>query len=151
MPHPDFTLTIPVDIHTHILAHARAQYPHECCGLIIGRPARKDKRILLVDRSVAATNHAVATDHGFAYAIDSRFWLQQDRLASASGLEVIGIYHSHPDHPAVPSATDLRLAWPVYVYIIVSVSAAHTPSLRAWVIDADGKQFVEVPVRTVHR
>ncbi len=151
MLQPDFTLTIPVDIHTHILAHARADYPHECCGLILGRPARQDQRVLLVQRSVPATNHAAASDQQTNYAIDSRFWLQQDKLATAAGLEVIGIYHSHPDHPAVPSASDLRMAWPVYVYIIVSVCAAHTPSLRAWILNTGQNQFVEVAVRTLHQ
>ncbi len=151
MLQPDFTLAIPVDIHTHILTHARTAYPRECCGLILGRPALQDQHILLVQSIVPATNHAAASDQRTNYAIDSRFWLQQDKLAAAAGLEVIGIYHSHPDQPAVPSATDLRMAWPVYVYIIVSVSAAHTPSLRAWVLSTGQNQFVEITVRTLHQ
>ena len=151
MIHPDLTLALPMDVQTDILTHARAQYPLECCGLLIGKTARLDDKILQVNRSIAAANHAPATDQRSAYAIDSRFWLEQDRLAATAGLQVMGIYHSHPDHPAVPSATDLRLAWPVYVYLIVSVGTAGTPALRAWVINAAGNQFVEVAVRTLNK
>ncbi|NNM89224.1 MAG: M67 family metallopeptidase [Phycisphaerae bacterium] len=151
MIHHNLALTLPVEVHTQILAHARAKYPHECCGLLVGTSARLNDKLLEVKQSIAATNHAAAADQRSAYAIDSRFWLQQDRLAAATGLKVLGIYHSHPDHPAVPSATDLRLAWPVYVYLIVSVGPAGTTALRGWILNPAENQFVEVAVRTLHQ
>ncbi len=150
MIHHNLSLTIPLEVQTQISAHARAQYPRECCGLLLGNPARLNGDILEAKRSLAATNHAAAADQRFAYAIDSRFWLQQDRLAAAAGLEILGIYHSHPDHPAVPSATDLRLAWPVYVYLIVSVAPVGPTALRGWILNPAANQFVEVAVRTPH-
>ena len=149
MMHPYLTLALPAAEHTQILAHARSQYPRECCGLLIGRPAAANRQILQVKRSVAAANCAPASDQASSYAIDSLFYLQQEQIAAAAGLEIIGVYHSHPNHPAKPSNTDLRQAWPVYVYLIVSLDAAHTLCVRAWVMDESQGRFLGVPIGAI--
>jgi proteasome lid subunit RPN8/RPN11 len=58
-------------------------------------------------------------------------------------LEVIGFYHSHPDHPAIPSQYDLDHAWPVYSYIIVSVKAGDSQDLRSWEMEPNRSRFTE--------
>lgn len=74
------------------------------------------------------------TPHGMhdRYWIDPTDLLRIQHEARDQGLEIIGIYHSHPDHPAVPSDCDRRLAWPVYSYVIAAVHRGHLRDLQSW-------------------
>ena len=69
--------------------------------------------------------------------------MQGERYAQQQGLEVVGFYHSHPDHPAVPSAYDLDHAWPVFSYIVVSIIAGAARDLRSWEMEPDRSRFSE--------
>lgn len=69
--------------------------------------------------------------------------MRGERYAEAKGLDVVGFYHSHPDHPAVPSEYDLEHAWPLYSYIVVSVSAGAAQDLRSWEMEPDRSRFNE--------
>jgi len=75
--------------------------------------------------------------------------MRGERSAQAKGLDVIGFYHSHPDHPAVPSQYDLDHAWPLYSYIVVSVKAGAAQDLRSWEMEADRSRFTEEEIRTL--
>ncbi len=69
--------------------------------------------------------------------------MRGERYAETKGLEVIGFYHSHPDHPAVPSQYDLDHAWPIYSYIVISVSGGEARDLRSWEMEPDRSRFSE--------
>jgi proteasome lid subunit RPN8/RPN11 len=69
--------------------------------------------------------------------------LRGEHHAAAKGLEVVGFYHSHPDHPAVPSTYDLEHAWPVYSYVVVAIKAGRAEDLRSWEMQADRTRFSE--------
>ena len=69
--------------------------------------------------------------------------MRGERYARERKLDVVGFYHSHPDHPAAPSQYDLEHAWPTYSYIIVSVSAGRAGDLRSWEMEADRSRFSE--------
>ena len=69
--------------------------------------------------------------------------MRGERYAAAKGLEVVGFYHSHPDHPAVPSQYDLEHAWPTFSYIVVAVAAGVANDLRSWEMQTDRSRFVE--------
>jgi proteasome lid subunit RPN8/RPN11 len=69
--------------------------------------------------------------------------LSGERYAENRGLEVVGFYHSHPDHPAVPSQYDLEHAWPVFSYVVVSVSKGSAVDLRSWQMEPDRSRFIE--------
>ena len=69
--------------------------------------------------------------------------LRGEQRAAAKGFDIIGFYHSHPDHPAVPSAYDLEHAWPVYSYIVVAIKSGNTQELRSWEMQADRTRFAE--------
>jgi proteasome lid subunit RPN8/RPN11 len=69
--------------------------------------------------------------------------MQGERAAKTKGLEVVGFYHSHPDHPAVPSQYDLDHAWPTYSYIIVSIRTGEAGDLRSWEMEPDRSHFEE--------
>ena len=72
------------------------------------------------------------------YAIDPRELLAADREASRAGQEILGFYHSHPDHPARPSDFDLgHAAWPGYSYVILSIVDRNPNDLRAWLMDSE--------------
>jgi proteasome lid subunit RPN8/RPN11 len=121
-------------------AHAAAAYPDECCGALIGRadpPA--------VVEAIPLPN---ATEEGprRRFLVRPADYLAAEREAARRGLELLGFYHSHPDHPARPSQTDLERAWPTLHYVILSVARGEPTELRAWRLADDRRAFVEIPV-----
>ncbi len=131
-------LEIPRAVLAELDAHARAEQPNECCGVLVGRGER-------VVRSVRTRNlHASPT----RYQIDPRDHFDAIRAARSEGLAVIGAYHSHPTTPPVPSMTDLAEAHgQSLVYVIVSPRHGEGSEVRAFVIGDDGFEPVElVPV-----
>lgn len=106
-------------------------YPAECCGLLAGHPGGV-KEIL---RLVAMANRRTDDPHRYLIAPDDLRHAEAD--LSRSGLEVLGCYHSHPDHPAAPSAFDVEQAWPWYSYIILRVDRGRAAELTSWVLDDD--------------
>lgn len=111
-------LTITPAIRAHIEAHAAETYPHECCGVIVGRVER-DSRVGVEAYRTGNLNTERAHDR---FELDPKDYMRIDRKAREAGLDIVGIYHSHPDHPARPSETDLAAAWPGYSYVIVAVN-----------------------------
>ena len=106
-------------------------YPAECCGVLAGR-AGEVKEVL---RLVPATNRRTDDPHRYLISPDD---LRQIEVGPRSlGLEVLGCYHSHPDHPAAPSVFDTEQAWPWYSYIIVRVDGGRAAELTSWVLDDD--------------
>ena len=121
-----------------IRAHAREAYPYECCGALIGRDGA-------VQRTFALPN---ATDEGprRRFLVRPDDYREAERDSQALGLELLGFYHSHPDHPARPSQYDLDHAWPFFSYIIVSATAEGTGALTSWRLREDRSAFDEEPI-----
>lgn len=136
-----------------IHAHAERTYPHECCGLLLGKLDGAIKVVETIRVVVNAWDEAVA--HELAdeptltqtrrYWIDPSDMLAAMRAARQHNLEIIGIYHSHPDNPAVPSECDRRLAWSQYSYLIASVQQGSTTETLSWTLD-DTHQFQPEPI-----
>jgi proteasome lid subunit RPN8/RPN11 len=108
--------------------HLRGAYPEEGCGVLLGRDqdGRREVR-----RVVPLPNRRDDSRHN-RYLIDPEQLLRVDREARAEGLDVVGFFHSHPDHPPSPSAFDLEHAWPYYSYLIVSVREGRVAEARSW-------------------
>jgi proteasome lid subunit RPN8/RPN11 len=106
-------------------------YPAECCGVLAGHPGEVKEVVKLVP----ATNRRTDDPHRYLIAPDDLRRIELE--LRASGLEVLGCYHSHPDHPAAPSAFDTEQAWPWYSYIIVRVDRAAAAELTSWVLAED--------------
>jgi proteasome lid subunit RPN8/RPN11 len=106
-------------------------YPAECCGLLAGRAGEVKE----VSRLVPMMNRR--TDDPHRYLISPDDLRRVEAELGSSGLEVLGCYHSHPDHPAAPSAFDTEQAWPWYSYIIVRVARGHAAEWTSWVLDDD--------------
>lgn len=124
--------------------HAREAYPEECCGFLFG-PSGDPLRVSAVRR---ATNVAEA-DRNRRYLIDPREILAVEKELRGTGIEILGFYHSHPDHPAVPSEFDRGHAWPWYAYVIGSVSADALGDLRAWSLDGETHAFRPIPLERI--
>ena len=123
-----------------IRAHGAADYPHECCGFLVGT-AGPEK----VVRVVRARNTRDDSPRN-RFEIDPGELVKIDRVARAEGLSVIGFYHSHPDAPARPSEYDREHAWPGYCYVIVSVQKGQPGEMRNWRLREDRSGFDSDPV-----
>jgi proteasome lid subunit RPN8/RPN11 len=109
---------------------ARA-YPAECCGVLAGRVGESKD----VVRLVPVVNRR--TDDPRRYLISPDDLLRITLELRRSALEVLGYYHSHPDHPAVPSEFDSQNAWPWYSYVIVRVDRGRATEVTSWVLEDD--------------
>jgi len=121
--------------------HGRARYPEECCGFLLGRfDATGAKTVVAAERA----ENVRSENRERRYTIAPEDYLAADREAQERGLDIVGFYHSHPDHPARPSATDLAEAtFPEYVYVINSVNEGRPGELTAWTLATDRSEFVE--------
>lgn len=152
--------------HTAICAQAQHAYPEECCGLMLGRtmidplePTRVTRQVqeLWVTTNqwtpdvAVATADVVQTRDASEATRDRRFWIdpqdlfQAQRYARAHQIDIIGVYHSHPNCPAVPSATDLAFAWSGYSYVIVAVHHGQAQDVQSWSLN-DQQQFQSEPL-----
>jgi proteasome lid subunit RPN8/RPN11 len=128
--------------------HGEETYPHECCGVILGHV--EDDGTRTVTSTARAGNTRTDSAHN-RYNIDPRDQIRIQREARERGEDVIGYYHSHPDHPAKASANDLEEAhWPGLSYVITSVEkgkAATTNSFELLLTRDSDKQFVAEEVQ----
>jgi proteasome lid subunit RPN8/RPN11 len=128
----DLKLKISPDLAEKIRQHGVETYPHECCGALLGRDANPTigaaREILdlfpLINRREDSPRNR--------FSVEPRDVIEADKAAQSRGLDVIGWYHSHPDHPAKPSEYDREHAWPWYSYIIVSVHAGVPQDMTSW-------------------
>ncbi len=114
----------------------KKSYPLECCGLLIGTNA-SEKKVFEV-RPVQNKNFERAHDR---YVIERGDFERVDREAVKNGLQIIGVYHSHPDHPAIPSAYDTEHACSWFSYIIVAIESGEKIDIKSWVFDEGKKEF----------
>ena len=121
-----------------IREHGAEAYPHECCGALLGR----DSTIV---EAWALPN---TTEEGprRRFLIRPADYRSAEQRANATGLDLLGFYHSHPDHPARPSQYDLDHAWPSFSYVIVSVMSGEDKLLTSWRLKEDRSAFDEEPV-----
>jgi proteasome lid subunit RPN8/RPN11 len=118
-----------------IRRHGEETFPHECCGALIGRGTQ-------VTDAVALPN---TTEEGprRRFLVRPADYREAERRASELGGELLGFYHSHPDHPAKPSQFDLDHAWPNFAYVIVSVMSAVARDMTVWFLKDDRSRFDE--------
>ena len=116
----------------------KKSYPLECCGLLIGTNT-SEKKVVEV-RPVQNKNTERTHDR---YEIEGREFAKIDKEATKNCLQIIGIYHSHPDHPALPSVYDTEHAWAGYSYMIAAIEKGEKIEVRSWVFNEEKKQFEE--------
>src|ERR1700730_10837456 len=132
-----------------IREHGAETYPHECCGALLGRdldagatstpdvaklPTREILALYpLVNRRDDSPRNR--------FSVTSDDVRDAEKAAREKGIDVVGWYHSHPDHPAAPSEYDRDHAWPWYSYIIVSVANGRPENMTSWRLTDDRTQF----------
>lgn len=129
----------------HLVAierHAAATYPEECCGVLVGRALDGAEPGSLVEQVLPARNDRQDSREN-RFLIPPEVILAAHKEARAQGLDVVGYYHSHPDHPAVPSAFDREHAWPGLSYLIVAVEGGKPADRRSWRLADDRERFEE--------
>ena len=131
-------LVLSEEIDKEIRGHGAKDYPNETCGAMLGRDGEGEREVralfpLINRRDDSPRNRFSLTAEDFRGA---------ERAAVEQGLELIGWYHSHPDHPARPSDFDREHAWPWYSYVIVSVAAGQPQDLTSWRLADDRSHFL---------
>jgi proteasome lid subunit RPN8/RPN11 len=152
-----------------IRSHGEEGYPREICGLLVGtiqgdtrhvteawpvrnaweeNPEERAALLASVEHAGVATTADEWDAQGAArrFLIEPRQVLQAMKRARAFGWDLIGVYHTHPNHPAVPSAFDRSAAAAEWSYVIVSVREGATADFRSWVVDGEGP-FIEEQIR----
>jgi proteasome lid subunit RPN8/RPN11 len=130
-----------------IRRHGEADYPHEACGLIGGHVGGSGEGGGEVDRKIAVhlvpLSNARPDSRRNRYLIAPEAFRQAEALLARDGLEVLGVYHSHPDHPAMPSTFDREHAWPWFSYVIVGIVHGRAQDARSWTLADDRSAFSE--------
>ena len=129
------TLRLNEHVDGAIRAHGQETYPNECCGALIGRNG-------VISETLALPN---MTDEGprTRFRVTPNDYRAAEKRASEAGAELLGFYHSHPDHPARPSQYDLDHAWPFFSYVIVSVRSGVSGDMTSWRLREDRSAFDE--------
>ncbi len=152
-------------LHSHhlqaIRTHAESTYPEECCGLLLGErsgevkiliealPTENSWDVEAADtfQTLDSSAQRLSSKHN-RFSIAPQVMLKAQKDARDRNLDIIGIYHSHPNYPAVPSEFDRAIAWQQYSYIIVSVQQGKACDLNSWCLD-DEHQFQPEEILTV--
>ena len=144
-------IVVPPQQLRQIVDAAEAAYPNECCGLLVGRDVPGGVEVI---RAHASANLGKWADR---FDIDPRLWVDLSRALGKGPLKIVGLYHSHPDGPAQPSAHDLEAAWgEELVWVIVAVAGkggaenvpAQAVQVTAHILDHGGRQFRALDLRT---
>lgn len=127
-------------------AHAGHTYPEECCGILLGTTdgsAKVVQDVLELDNSSEQmrTRRFIITPEDYRNAEDQ---------ASKRGMDVLGFYHSHPDHPARPSQFDLEHAFPTWSYVIIGVDRGQAAAVASWLLQEDRSRFDEEQLEIVN-
>jgi proteasome lid subunit RPN8/RPN11 len=132
------SLILATGVADAIRAHGRETYPHECCGALVGRGR-------VVEATCPLPN---TTSEGprRRFLVRPDDYRDAERQAARLGADLLGFYHSQPDHPARPSQYDLDHAWPVFSYIIVSVMSGEAGAITSWRLRDDRTAFDEEPL-----
>ncbi|MCL5005843.1 MAG: M67 family metallopeptidase [Acidobacteria bacterium] len=137
----------------NVRAHAARDYPSECCGILLGHADGESKEVSEVvplrnlrhdpgrAQELLPVEDPSRESERNRFLIDPQDQLRVEKDSRQRGLDVLGYYHSHPDHPARPSNYDREHAWPWYSYVILSVERAEAKDVTSWVLSNDRSRF----------
>ena len=131
------SLQISASFLDQIREHGKRSYPNECCGLLIGTISNGIK----VVEELKSMRNVREDSQTTRYLMDSAGIMEAEKQARQQGRDILGTYHSHPDHPARPSDFDRDHAFPWWSYIIVSVAKGEPADLTSWTLQEDRSAF----------
>ena len=135
-------IIVPVIIRKHLEDALEKSFPNEGCGFIFG-VEKEDFRII---KKIWPVRNAKLGDQTRRFMIDPRDYLKAEQFAVSSGMDLLGIYHSHPNHPANPSIHDFHCAVPYFSFVILSIYNGKTVDWASWRLHDDGSEFVSEKV-----
>jgi proteasome lid subunit RPN8/RPN11 len=128
---------IAADILRRIEAHGKRSYRDECCGFLLGKVADSTKTV----EDILEVENERKDERQSRFLISPEAYVKADQEARRGGLEILGFYHSHPDHPARPSQYDLEHAWGWFSYMITRVEKGEPKETTSWVLREDRSAF----------
>ena len=128
-------LVITAEVDEAIRRHGQETYPHECCGALVGTERGVNAVVPLPNTTEEGPRRR--------FLVRPSDYRQAETRARELGGELVGFYHSHPDHPARPSQYDLDHAWPNFAYVIVAVAAGRAGDMTVWWLKEDRSTFEE--------
>lgn len=137
------SLLISQDLIASIHRHGESAYPEEGAGLLLGKVDGGQKRVTAI---LPLMNTREESARFNRYLLTARDYLYGEEEAARRGLDVLGVFHSHPDHPNQPSEFDREWAMPWFSYLITSVNAGKAASSRCWLLSEDRRSFSEEEV-----
>jgi proteasome lid subunit RPN8/RPN11 len=140
------TIEISEALMKQIHANGEAAYPEEGAGLLLGE-VQDERRLARLILPLVNSREADARHN--RYLITPQDMLRSEQQAAKLGLDILGIFHSHPDHPNRPSEFDREWAIPWYSYLITSVNAGQAVDSRSWRLSEDRLDFEEENIEIV--
>jgi len=131
-------------LEAQLRRHCEQQYPSEACGALLGKGDGASQPWVITELRAAPNEHA--DDRRRRYLVPPEVQLEIEKHARATGQEIVGYYHSHPDQPARPSEYDRAWAWRGYLYVICSVRAGRAAELEGFALTDPAGPFVAVQV-----
>lgn len=129
------------DIKKQLIDDALRTFPDECCGFLLGTEKR-DERVV---EEIIVVDNAKEGDKRRRFEITAKDYLKAEKYAEEKNLTLLGVYHSHPNHPSIPSEHDRVVAQPFFSYIIIAVREEEFVSLQSWRLN-DELEFEEEKV-----
>jgi proteasome lid subunit RPN8/RPN11 len=120
-----------------IREHGRSAYPEECCGALLGTAGDGAVRVTRIER----IENSSLEEKRRRYVVAPLEYARVERLADADGLAVLGFYHSHPDHPAMPSGYDREHGLPFFHYVVLSVGPESSGEIASYLLSEDREVF----------
>jgi proteasome lid subunit RPN8/RPN11 len=138
-------IRLTIELEKQIPLEGEKAYPNECCGIILGRIDDDGTRI--AEEIIPIDNAREETEQYHRFVIEAEDLMKAEKEARRQNRDVLGFYHSHPDHPAKPSDYDREHALPFYSYIIVGVEAKKAEQMTSWELTGDRSAFIEEQIR----
>ena len=138
-------INISKELAQKISFHGEKTYPEECCGAILGI----DQDGVRMVKEVHEIHNAQDASRDRRFLVTPDQYQNAERAAKEKHFELLGFYHSHPNHPAEPSQFDLEHAMPWFSYVIVSVMGGRAGHMTAWVLNESRKRFDEQSLNIV--
>ena len=139
------TINITPEIIEAFISHGEKDYPHECCGFILGQ-FRGDESFGI---EYLPVSNVKEENRERRFLIDPLAYQKAEDEADERKMSIISIVHSHPDHPDKPSDFDRDHAWPGFSYIIISIQNGRTASYRSWQLNKNRKKFIEEDIKII--
>ncbi|MGA9119108.1 MAG: M67 family metallopeptidase [Bacteroidota bacterium] len=138
-------MKIAEELMQNMKAHAEKTYPEECCGVFLGEERDGQVRVL----ETFEIDNRQDLNRQRRFLVTPEQYRHAEQVADAHHLTLLGFYHSHPDHPAIPSAFDTDHALPWFTYVIVNVSKGKAGEVTAWVLRDNREEFDACPLAVV--